>query len=45
MLIADTSAWIEWLRERGSDADLAFDAAFANDLVVLPEAAGSLVLT
>jgi predicted nucleic acid-binding protein len=37
MLIADSSAWIEWLRERGSAADLAFDAAFANDLVVLLE--------
>jgi predicted nucleic acid-binding protein len=37
MLIADTSAWIEWLRERGSAADLAFDSALANDLVVVPE--------
>lgn len=37
MLIADTSAWIEWLRARGSGTDWAFDAAFAGDLVVLPE--------
>ena len=37
MLIADTSAWIEWLRERGTAADEAFDSAFRADLVVLPE--------
>jgi predicted nucleic acid-binding protein len=37
MLIADTSAWIEWLRRRESPADLALDAAFADDLVVLLE--------
>ena len=37
MLIADTSAWVEWLRQRESAADLALDAAFANDLVVLVE--------
>lgn len=37
MLIADTSAWVEWLRRRESAADLALDAAFADDLVVLVE--------
>ena len=37
MLIADSSAWIEWLRQRGSATDLAFDSAFSNDLVVLLE--------
>jgi predicted nucleic acid-binding protein len=37
MLIADTSAWIEWLRQRESAADLALDTAFARDLVVLLE--------
>jgi predicted nucleic acid-binding protein len=37
MLIADTSAWVEWLRQRESGADLALDEAFANDLVVLIE--------
>ena len=37
MLIADTSAWIEWLRERGSAADEAFDSALGDGLVVLPE--------
>jgi predicted nucleic acid-binding protein len=37
MLIADTSAWIEWLRRRESSADLALDAALSNDVVVLLE--------
>jgi predicted nucleic acid-binding protein len=37
MLIADTSAWVEWLRRRESPADLALDAAISNDLVVLLE--------
>ncbi len=37
MLIADTSAWVEWLRQRESPADLALDQAFANDLLVLLE--------
>ena len=37
MLIADTSAWIEWLRERGSAADEAFDTALRGELVVLLE--------
>jgi predicted nucleic acid-binding protein len=37
MLIADTSAWIEWLRRRESAADLALDTAMENDLVVLLE--------
>jgi predicted nucleic acid-binding protein len=37
MLIADTSAWIEWLRFTGSPANVAFRTAFADDQVVLPE--------
>jgi predicted nucleic acid-binding protein len=37
MLIADTSAWVEWLRQRESPADLALDQAFADDLLVLLE--------
>jgi hypothetical protein len=37
MLIADTSAWIEWLRQRETPADLALDAAFRDDHVVLLE--------
>ena len=37
MLIADTSAWVEWLRQRESPADLALDQAFASDLLVLLE--------
>jgi predicted nucleic acid-binding protein len=37
MLIADTSAWVEWLRQRESPADRALDQAFANDLLVLVE--------
>jgi predicted nucleic acid-binding protein len=37
MLIADTSAWVEWLRQRESPADLALDRAFASDLLVLLE--------
>jgi predicted nucleic acid-binding protein len=37
MLIADTSAWIEWFRGRGSPADHAFHAAFTADEVLLPE--------
>lgn len=37
MLIADTSAWVEWLRQRESPADLALDQAFAHDLLVLIE--------
>lgn len=37
MLIADTSAWVEWLRQRESPADLALDQAFGNDLLVLLE--------
>jgi predicted nucleic acid-binding protein len=45
MLIADTSAWVEWLRARGSGADWAFDSAFANDLVVLTEPVKAELLT
>jgi predicted nucleic acid-binding protein len=37
MLIADTSAWVEWLCRRESPADLALDQAFADDLLVLLE--------
>ena len=37
MLIADTSAWIEWLRKTGSTTHLAFRQAFGDDLVLLPE--------
>jgi predicted nucleic acid-binding protein len=37
MLIADTSAWVEWLRLTGSPTNLAFREAFADDLVVLLE--------
>jgi predicted nucleic acid-binding protein len=37
MLIADTSAWIEYLRRTESSADLALDAAVARDEVVVPE--------
>ena len=37
MLIADTSAWVEWLRQRESPADLALDQAFGHDLLVLLE--------
>ena len=37
LLIADTSAWVEWLRRRESAADLALDTAFAEDLVILVE--------
>jgi predicted nucleic acid-binding protein len=37
MLIADTSAWIEWLRLTGSPANVAFREAFTNDLVILSE--------
>ena len=37
MLVADTSAWVEWLRRRESPADLAVDQALANDLLVLLE--------
>ena len=37
MLIADTSAWIEYLRRTESPADLALDSAFARNEVVLPE--------
>jgi predicted nucleic acid-binding protein len=37
MLIADTSAWIEWLRLTGSPTNVAFREAFSSDLVVLPE--------
>jgi hypothetical protein len=44
MLIADTSAWVEWLRQRESPADLALDAAFADDLVVLLEPVKSELL-
>lgn len=37
MLIADTSAWIEWLRMSGSPTNVAFREAFAGDLVTLLE--------
>ena len=37
MLIADTSAWIEWLRHTESSTNVAFRTAFADDLVVLLE--------
>jgi predicted nucleic acid-binding protein len=37
MLIADTSAWIEWLRGRESSTDLALDSALSNNRVVLLE--------
>ena len=37
MLIADTSAWVEWLRQGESPADLALDQAFADDQLVLLE--------
>ncbi|MEN9645576.1 MAG: hypothetical protein RL238_2245 [Actinomycetota bacterium] len=37
MLIADTSAWIEYLRRTESPADLALDAAIARDEVIVPE--------
>ncbi len=37
MLIADTSAWIEWLRRTESPTNVAFRNAFADDLVVLVE--------
>ena len=37
MLIADTSAWIEYLRRTESATDLALDAAIARDEVVVPE--------
>lgn len=37
MLIADTSAWVEWLRQTGSPTHLAFRQAFGDDLVLLPE--------
>ena len=37
MLVADTSAWVEYLRRTESPADLALDHAFARHEVVLPE--------
>ena len=37
MLVADTSAWIEWLRRTGSSTNVAFREAFTDDLVVLLE--------
>ncbi|MGZ6984819.1 MAG: type II toxin-antitoxin system VapC family toxin [Ilumatobacteraceae bacterium] len=37
MLIADTSAWVEWLRSTGSQANVAFREALGAELVVLPE--------
>jgi predicted nucleic acid-binding protein len=37
MLIADTSAWVEWLRATGSPAHLAFREVLRDDLVLLPE--------
>lgn len=37
MLIADTSAWIEWLRHTESPSNVAFREAFADDLVLLLE--------
>jgi predicted nucleic acid-binding protein len=37
MLIADTSAWVEWLRATGSPSSLAFREAFNDDRIVLPE--------
>jgi predicted nucleic acid-binding protein len=37
MLIADTSAWVEWLRLTGSPANVAFREALADGLVTLLE--------
>jgi predicted nucleic acid-binding protein len=37
MLIADTSAWVEWLRGTDSPTNVAFREAFADNLVVLLE--------
>jgi predicted nucleic acid-binding protein len=37
MLIADTSAWVEWLRLTGSPTNVAFREALADDLVTLLE--------
>jgi len=37
VLVADTSAWVEYLRRTESLADLALDAALARNDVVLPE--------
>jgi predicted nucleic acid-binding protein len=37
MLIADTSAWVEWLRQTGSPVNVAFREALGADLVVVPE--------
>ncbi len=37
MLIADTSAWVEYLRRTESATDLALDAAIGRDEVVVPE--------
>jgi predicted nucleic acid-binding protein len=37
MLIADTSAWIEWLRHTESRTNVAFRDAFAEDRVILLE--------
>jgi len=45
MLLADSSAWIEWLRARGSSADLALHAALADDEVILLEPVKAELLT
>lgn len=37
MLIADTSAWVEWLRFTGSPTNVAFREALADDRVTLLE--------
>lgn len=37
MLIADTSAWVEWLRLTGSPTNVAFREALADGLVTLLE--------
>jgi predicted nucleic acid-binding protein len=45
MLIADTSAWVEWLREQGSSADEAMNQALARNEVLLPEIVRAELLT
>jgi predicted nucleic acid-binding protein len=37
MLIADTSAWVEWLRTTGSPTNVAFREAIGAELVVVLE--------
>ena len=45
MLIADTSAWVEWLRQTGSPTNVAFRQALGDDLVVLLEPVKAELLT